>query len=233
MDGQYLGVHTSVPTLPLWFYQIGRNAMLSVLSRKELEARLLARAFRDDFYLKRLAAEPKRLIEEEVGATLPETLEITVLEETDRTAYLVLPVNPSGNVGDTANDKNAELLLDDVRPTVLDREKTVAVIRRAWADGDFAQQLAADPMETLKSEMRLVLPANLDLRVVWETADRLFIVLPSLNRLPVYDWDIPEAEFDSVADSSHVLGTRNSKGAVCPTWKCPKVMVPGVVTFLD
>lgn len=208
--------------------------MLSVLSRKELETRLLARAFRDDFYLKRLVAEPKRLIEEVVGAPLPESLEITVLEETEKTAYLVLPVNPSGNLG----DKNAELLLDDVRPTVLDRGNTVKVIRRAWTDRDFARRLLANPLETLKSEMHIVLPANLDLRVVSETADRLFIVLPCMDRLPVYDWDIPETELDAVADSSHILGTGNSIGGncptfKCPTWKCANVIAPGTITYLD
>jgi hypothetical protein len=62
-----------------------------VQSRKEFEEKLIARAQADESFRQALLTSPKATIEEELGASLPENVEIKVVEETADTLYLVLP----------------------------------------------------------------------------------------------------------------------------------------------
>jgi broad-specificity NMP kinase len=62
-------------------------------ARRELEARLAARAWADEGFRERLKADPRAAVAEETGVSVPESLEIEVLEETPEKAYLVIPLN--------------------------------------------------------------------------------------------------------------------------------------------
>jgi hypothetical protein len=63
-------------------------------TRRDMEAEIIARALKDEGFARELRADPKAVIEREVG-TLPEGIEIKVVEETPSTLYLVLPAHPS------------------------------------------------------------------------------------------------------------------------------------------
>ena len=60
-------------------------------TRKELEARIVARASRDDDFRARLRSDPNGAIGQELGVAIPAALSIAVHEETATTAHLVLP----------------------------------------------------------------------------------------------------------------------------------------------
>lgn len=62
-------------------------------SRRDLEARLVSRARADDDFRQRLKTDPRTVVAEETGITVPESIEIEVLEETAETAYIVIPAN--------------------------------------------------------------------------------------------------------------------------------------------
>lgn len=62
-------------------------------SRRDLEERLAARALADEGFRERLKADPHATVIEETGISVPESIEIEVLEETPEKAYLVLPTN--------------------------------------------------------------------------------------------------------------------------------------------
>ena len=67
--------------------------------RREFEAQVIAKAWKDDAFAEELRANPKAVIEREwgkiqPGAKLPDDLEIRVVEETPTTLYLVLPARP-------------------------------------------------------------------------------------------------------------------------------------------
>ena len=64
------------------------------LSRRDFEARLVARAWKDPAFRERLVQNPKKVYEEELGVKLAPTVEIRVLEEGPTQLYLVLPPNP-------------------------------------------------------------------------------------------------------------------------------------------
>ena len=62
-------------------------------TRKEMEARIIAKASRDDDFRARLRSDPKGAIGQELGVTIPEALSIDVHEENATSAHLVLPMS--------------------------------------------------------------------------------------------------------------------------------------------
>jgi hypothetical protein len=74
-------------------------------NRKEMEALLIAKAQADESFRQALLNDPKATIQKEMGGTLPEGLQVKVVEETGDTLYLVLPA---------AEGELSETDLDDV-----------------------------------------------------------------------------------------------------------------------
>ena len=80
---------------------------------RDLEAHLIARAWRDEAFKQELLRDPKAALARELariapGATLPEQVEIHVVEETPTTRYLVLPSKPVTEVGEVLSDVDLE-----------------------------------------------------------------------------------------------------------------------------
>src|SRR5262249_4636540 len=62
-------------------------------TRHTLEAKVVARAWADEGFRERLRGDPRAAVLEEAGVSVPESIEIEVLEETPEKAYLVIPLN--------------------------------------------------------------------------------------------------------------------------------------------
>ncbi len=58
---------------------------------EEERRRLIERSVEDEELRRRLLSDPKATVEQELGAKLPEGIEIRAVEETPETIYLVLP----------------------------------------------------------------------------------------------------------------------------------------------
>ncbi|RUS47321.1 NHLP leader peptide family RiPP precursor [Cohnella sp. AR92] len=54
----------------------------------------------------------------------------------------------------------------------------VQIIKKAWEDPEFKKLLLADPKSALKKEFGIDLPADVDLKVVEETTETYYLVLP-------------------------------------------------------
>lgn len=78
--------------------------MSTAMTRQEIEEKLIARAWQDESFKQELISNPRSAFEKE-GITLPENIEVRVVEESPNTFYLVLPVRPS----ETAELSEAEL----------------------------------------------------------------------------------------------------------------------------
>ena len=65
----------------------------AALTRRDFEAKLVARAWADEGFRERLKADPRAAVAEETGFQVPESVQIEVLEETPQRAYLVIPIN--------------------------------------------------------------------------------------------------------------------------------------------
>lgn len=76
---------------------------------EEARRQLIRRSADDEELRQRLLADPKGTAEEELGAELPEGIEIRVVEESADTIYLVLPPKPAtSEKGGELSDRELE-----------------------------------------------------------------------------------------------------------------------------
>jgi hypothetical protein len=81
--------------------------------RKEFEAQIVKKAWKDPKFKKDLLANPKSVLEKELqslhkGAKMPASIKVKVVEETADTIYLVLPRNPKEVSGKELSDSELE-----------------------------------------------------------------------------------------------------------------------------
>lgn len=77
---------------------------------EEARQRLIQRSMEDEELRQRLLSDPKGTVEQELGAKLPEEIEIRAVEETPEIVYLVLPPRASGDAsaGGELSDRELE-----------------------------------------------------------------------------------------------------------------------------
>ncbi len=71
--------------------------------RKNLESRLIEKAWKDEEFKNELIKNTREVTEKELGIKIPGNIKVTVLEETADEVYLVLPQDPA---------KTGEMLTD-------------------------------------------------------------------------------------------------------------------------
>ena len=76
--------------------------------RAEIERRLIERSLQDEDFRRRLLADPRATVEQELGMPLPEEVTIQAVEETADTIYLVLPNSPAGAGSEEISDQDLE-----------------------------------------------------------------------------------------------------------------------------
>lgn len=75
--------------------------------RKQTEAQVIARAQQDASFRQRLTKDPKGAISRELGITLPDSVNVEVVEETSSKVYLVLPPR-AASAGSQLSDAELE-----------------------------------------------------------------------------------------------------------------------------
>jgi hypothetical protein len=205
----------------LWSYQLQQNSKLAVKTRKDLEVHLITRALKHEGFKQELLANPKAVVEKELGTNFPEGIEINVLEETEDTLYMVLPSNPyeglteselKASLGLTLEDV-AEWVLEQQRIALLDENSSVVVITRSWRDHAFKQELLHNSITAIEQELGEKLPENIKIKVLAETANTLYIVLPSI----LDNFDALHTETDIIMSELNMpmlIGTPRTLG--CP-----------------
>jgi hypothetical protein len=173
------------PNLPLWSFQLQKDSKLALKTRKDLEIHLITRALKDESFRAELIANPKAVIEQEIGSKLPDELEITVLEETADTIYMVLPCNPyeglseeelKASLGMTYEDV-ALWVLEQQRNTLLDEESSVKVIVQSWKNENFKKQFFSNPRKLIEQQLDQKIPENIEIKALNETHDKLFVII--------------------------------------------------------
>lgn len=173
-------------SMPAWSYQLKRDSKLSIRTRKHLEVKLITNALRDETFRRELLASPKRLIERELGTELPESIEYRVLEENEKTLYFVLPANPYVGLAEVDLQAVVGFGLEDVAQWALDMQSNALsndknctlMLARAWRDHSFKQALLLDSKAVVGRELNLRLPDETEIRILEETANILYLVLP-------------------------------------------------------
>jgi hypothetical protein len=64
------------------------------MTRKEIEEKIIAKAWQDTAFKQRLLSDPKHTLQEE-GISLPDGIEVRVVEENANSLYFVIPAQPS------------------------------------------------------------------------------------------------------------------------------------------
>ena len=107
-----------------------------------------SKAMEDGEFKQALLANPKAVLNEELGQAIPEKVEVTVVEETADTRYLVIPPQPDLQY----------------------------VIERAWQDSIFKQNLLSEPQSTL-AQIGIIADENQEIKVKEETDFQRYILL--------------------------------------------------------
>lgn len=80
------------------------SSAVAPMSRRDLEEKIVARAWTDDAFRRDFVTDPKAQFEAHLGTKLPEALRITVHEETPDNLHFVIPVRPKGNLDELSDD---------------------------------------------------------------------------------------------------------------------------------
>jgi hypothetical protein len=172
-----------------------------------LEINLITRALKDEGFKQELMANPKAVVEKELGTKLPDNMEYNVIEETEAALYIVLPSNPYEELTEPELQALLGLTLEDIarwvfeqqRNTVLDEVSSVAIITRVWKDEAFKQELLSNPKKTLTNEWGISIPGSFDLQVILENLNTLYLVLPSESPGSAWQSYLSNTELESVA----------------------------------
>ncbi len=148
--------------------------LLEKTEQRNLQARLIARAWYDESFKERLLADPRSAIAEELDLKLPDHLQVTVLEETPDTLFLLLPGNGQPLFGDHHNG-SAE------PQTGSERELRAELIAKSRQDAAFKEKLLDNPRLTIELELGIKLPERCQVMALEQTPDQLVVLLP-INR---------------------------------------------------
>ena len=70
------------------------NQQEQAQTRQDIEARIIAKAWKDEAYKQELLINPKAVIEREFGVEFPAPVKVQILEENPSSLYFVLPISP-------------------------------------------------------------------------------------------------------------------------------------------
>ncbi|HEX5454136.1 MAG TPA: NHLP leader peptide family RiPP precursor [Stellaceae bacterium] len=88
------------------------------LSRRELDEKIIARAWTDDEFRRKFVADPRGQFEAHLGTTLPDSLKMTVHEETPDSLHFVIPQKPPQNL-DELSDEDLERVAGGATPLII------------------------------------------------------------------------------------------------------------------
>jgi hypothetical protein len=75
------------------------------LTRRDVEAKIVALAWKDDDFRRKFVADPKAQFEEKLGTKLPPSLNITAHQEDENSLYFVIPAKPKANLDELSDEE--------------------------------------------------------------------------------------------------------------------------------
>lgn len=91
------------------------EAQATPMSRAELEAKIIARAWEDEEFHQKFLADPKAMFEDYMGTKLPDSLVITAHQEDADHLHFVIPAKPAVDLDDLS-DEDLERIAGGVEP---------------------------------------------------------------------------------------------------------------------
>ncbi len=87
-------------------------------TRQDIEAHIIAQAWKDEAYKQELLTNPKAVIGREFSVLLPEGMTVQVLEENPNNLYFVLPTRPDLSAAELS-DEQLEAVAGGIAPIVV------------------------------------------------------------------------------------------------------------------
>jgi hypothetical protein len=134
----------------------------------------------DPSFKAELLQNPKATLAK-AGIEVAENVELTVLEESDKDVYFVIPT--------------AEVAAD-IHP---EGDMIAQLISRAAVDPALRQEMLADPKAVILRETGLVIPDDANVTVFEQTADHAYFVLPRPAQAEDGDRELSADELETVA----------------------------------
>jgi hypothetical protein len=88
------------------------------------------------------------------------------------------------------------------------------LVERSLQDEEFRQRLLADPKGTLEQELGRGLSEGVQVRVVEETPDTIYLVLPSASRVGE-GGEVSDKELEAVAGGGESTSNVNEFSCIC------------------
>jgi hypothetical protein len=88
-------------------------------SRRQAEAEIIVRAWKDETFMEKLLSNPKEALRD-LGRTVPEDLEVAIVQETERMVSLVLPARPD-NIETLTDSELLRIAAKDTAPRSADQ----------------------------------------------------------------------------------------------------------------
>ncbi len=76
--------------------------------RAQFEQRIVSKAMKDNSFRSQLMANPKKVMEAELGSKIPDGVEIKVLSESNKARYIVLPAPIKASGAGELSDEELE-----------------------------------------------------------------------------------------------------------------------------
>src|SRR6266536_2593827 len=89
------------------------------MTRRDLEAKIVALAWKDDEFRKKFLADPKAQFEEKLGTKLPASLRITAHEENENSLHFVIPTKPLEKPIEELSDEDLEKIAGGTLPSLI------------------------------------------------------------------------------------------------------------------
>lgn len=194
-----MSTHTFNTQLPLWTFEFQSASKVQILTRKEIEMKLIAKSFKDEGFKIRLVENPRLVIEELFHIEVSKEIFIKVLEETESLVYLVLPHNPYLGIPESEIKNALGVGLEDVAAWVLgqqseyfadDTRKNISIITKSWRNQGFKNMLKKDPVAILEAEFGEKLGIGKDIQVLEETDKDVFLIIPYLSDSCLYENEV-------------------------------------------
>ena len=75
------------------------------MTRRDLEAKIIALAWQDEEFRKKFLADPKAQFEARLGTKLPAALKMSAYQEDENSLHFVIPAKPTADLGELSDEE--------------------------------------------------------------------------------------------------------------------------------